>query len=179
MGGYRPAGEGLPASGQPMPMQPGEFQSAAWRPRLFGQGYRELVGVPKIVTVNQPAAGSDWIYTHSGPSWFLLRHGVATLTTSSTVANRGANVAVKYTGQLCGQFAALVVQAASSVFLYCFSDAPSTSANTGTVPIITPDALLIKDGMSVGSSTALIQAADQWSSIALFVEEFTDRCLDL
>jgi len=168
----------LPPAGQPAQMREGEFVSSAPRPRLFGQGYRELLGVPKLIVVPNPLVGHDWQYPISGASWYLLRTAIMNLTTSAVVANRGVALVLKYTGILCGSFSAVAVQAAGSTFAYSIGSVSITTGVAGFVPVPTPDFLIIKDGMSIGSQTVLLDVGDQFSSIALFVEEFTDKCLD-
>jgi len=169
---------GVPPMGQPAQMQDGEFTPAAPRPRLFGQGQRELAGTPKIIVVPNPAVGHDWTYAFSGPSWYYLRFGLATLTTSAVVANRGVALVVSYTGIRIGGFNAAAVQAASNTFPYSIGAIYSTSTAGGFVGLPCPDTVILKDGMTVGTNTVLIDVADQWSAIALYVEEFTDKCLD-
>lgn len=168
----------LPPAGQPAQMQDGEFVSAAPRPRLFGQGNRELFGVPKLIVVPNPLVGHEWTYAFSGPSWYLLRTAIMNLTTSAVAGNRGVALVMKYTGILCGSFSAVAVEVASSVFAYSIGAVSITTGVAGFVPIPTPDFLILKDGMSIGSQTVALDAGDQWSAIALFVEEFTDKCLD-
>jgi hypothetical protein len=160
-------------------MQPGEFAPAALRPRLFGQGDRELRGVPKIIVVQQPAAGADWSYVIGGPVWYKLHAIVGQLVTSATVAARSVAFTVKYTGILCAQFGATATQAASLTVVYSFADTSVLSADPGTIHVPTTSDMVFKDAITIGTRTASIQAADQWSAIALYVEEFTDRCLDL
>jgi len=168
----------LPPAGQPAQMQDGEFVSSAPRPKLFGQGYRELSGVPKIIVVPNPTVGHDWTYAFSGPSWYYFHFGMATLVTSAVVANRGVSLAVTYTGIKVGGFNAVITEPASQFFPYCFSPVANVASNGGVVCVPTPDWFLLKDGMTVGTATVALDVGDQWSAIALYVEEFTDKCLD-
>jgi len=168
----------LPPAGQPAQMQDGEFISSPPRPKLFGQGYRELFGVPKIVVIPNPAAGVDWTYAHSGPSWFLVHTVFGILTTSAVVGTRFVALTVKYTGTTVATFGAVISQAASLAQQYCGSTVTCSAASNVAAGIGIPDVLIVKDSMSIGSLTAGILAADQWSAIALYVEEFTDKCLD-
>jgi hypothetical protein len=170
---------GKPPSGQPAAMQPGDFTPAAPRPRLFGEGEREFRGVPKLIVVPNPAAGADWTYKFSGPSWYLLRFGLATLTTSAVAGNRPVALVVTYTGIQCGAFIPNLGQIASQVFVYNFANTSSITSIGPFVPLQIPPDILLKDSMTLGSSTSGILAGDQWSGIALYVEEFTDKCLEL
>jgi hypothetical protein len=159
-------------------MQPGDGQLTTWRPRLFGQGERENRGVPKAVPLAQPLAGADWTYSHFGPSWLLIRSIVAQLLTSATVAARAARVRLTYQSQLVLQLPPTGTQAASLTNIYCANTAYSSSGDPLTQIWPLPETLILKDGMVLASNTVNIQAGDQWSNIALLVEEFTDRCLD-
>jgi hypothetical protein len=170
---------GRPPSGQPAAMDPRDFTPAARRPELFGQGLRELWGVPKVITIQTPKAGQEWLYTHSGPSWFVIASAVATFTTSAVVANRSVTVAVKYTGVLCGVFAGVIQQTAGQVLTYTISPAAQSIASSGLVPIVIPDSYVIKDAMTIGTLTPAIDVGDQYSAIALYVYEFTDKCLEM
>lgn len=161
-----------------MPLRDGEWEPAARRPRLFGQGYRELAGVPRVIQVNQPAAGADWTYIHSGPSWFLLRSVVAQLATAVAVATRVARLQLTYQSVLAAQLPPSATQAASLTVVYNTSTAGISSSDAATALWGLPEYLILKDGMKLTSNTTALQAADQWTAVALLVEEFTDRCLD-
>lgn len=173
-----PGPAGLAPPGQPEPMREGDYAPASYRPRLFGQGYRELSGVPRLILVPNPAAGAEWTYTHSGPSWILFRFGVATLATSAVVATRGVSLQVSHTGNTVGLFSAVATQAAGATAKYSFAPVSNTFIAGAFVLVPLPAHILVKDGMSFGSVTDQRDAGDQWSGIALYAEEFTDKCLD-
>jgi hypothetical protein len=160
-------------------MQPGDFTPAARRPPLFGQGDRELRGVPRVMVVNQPAVGQEWKYVHSGASWFYLRTIVGVFTASAVVATRIPRVTLTYKSLLCGRFAAATGTAANAVVTYTASDATPVNVDPITGMIALPSDLIICDGMTLASSTALIDVGDQWTGIAILGEEFTDKCLEL
>lgn len=160
-------------------MQPGDFTPAARGPALFGQGNRELVGVPKVIVIANPAPGADWIYAHSGPSWVYVRCGFSTLTTSAAAGTRFPGVMVKYAGTIISQFGALGTQIASLTNNWNISPVSPVAGFNLASPIGIPDNFILKDGMTFQILTAGILAGDQWSTIALYVEEFTDKCLEL
>jgi len=169
---------GLIPPGQPAPMRDAEYEPALRRPRLFGQAYREIAGVPRVIIVPQPVAATDWTYTHSGPSWFLLRNVIGQLVTSATVATRIARLQLTYQSVLAAQLPPSASQAASLTVVYNTSTTFAGTADAGTALWVLPEGLIVKDGMKLASSTTALSAGDQWSAIALLVEEFTDRCLD-
>jgi hypothetical protein len=160
-------------------MQPGEWAGAARRPQLFGQGDREMRGTPKAVPIGNPAAGADWQYTHSGPSWFLVRAVSAQLVTAVAVANRSPRL--QLTMQSVVQLVAIpsVAQAASLTVAWVGNTSGMTSTDASVGLWGLPDTFILRDGAILKSSTLNIQGADAWSGIALLVEEFTDDCLDL
>jgi hypothetical protein len=179
MGGTPQGPYGKPPSGQPAAMQQGDFTPAARRPELFGQGQRAMFGVPKVIVIPSPKAGQEWLYTHSGPSFFVLVSGFLTFVTSAVVATRGVVLNLKYTGVTVGAYQAVFGQTATQTINYCIGPLGNSQNLSSTAPINTPADLIIKDGMSLGSGTALIDAGDQYSAIALYVYEFTDKCLEL
>ena len=170
---------GRDPSGQPAPMQPGEVSLAKQPPGLFGQQGGRTRGVPRIIIVPNPAPGADWSYAQSGPSFLLFHCAVSVLATSATVATRIARFQLKYTGVICGQFAAASTQLASLTNTYSLHPSAISSGDAATVYAPLPADLILRDGMSIGSNTTALQAGDQWSAIALFVEEFSDVTLVL
>lgn len=161
-------------TGQPVEMQPGEFDQAACTPPLFGQMAAEQRGTPRVIQVQQPLAGADWKYVHSGPSWFIPTCIIGVLTTSAAVANRAPRILISFRSVICGGWGPGSLVAASLAVTVTASDAGGSAADPGIVTIQLPDNLMIADGMTLQSSTGNIQAADQWSSIAILCEEFTD-----
>jgi len=169
----------LPPSGQPAQMKDGEYQPSAPRPRLFGQGYREIVGVPKVVQIAQPPPGTDWVYAHSGPSFFVLRSVFGILTTSAAAANRAPALLLIYSGIQIAAFGAPIFEVASGVYQNTWIAGAGASSGNTVVMMPLPDNCIVKDAMKLVSATINIQGGDQWSAIALYVEEFTDQCLDV
>lgn len=163
--------------GQPAPMVEGEYVATSPRPSLFGMGMRDDRGRPRVIIAPNPAAGSDWTYTHSGPSWFFLRTVALQLRTSAAVATRIVRLQLTFLSVVVAQFAPTATQAAGLTVIYTGTSAPVASGDPATAYISLPNELIIQDGMTLGSSTTALQAADQFSLIALLGEEFTDVCL--
>jgi hypothetical protein len=161
-------------TGQPVEMQPGEFDAAACTPPLFGQMAAQERGVPRVLQVQQPLVGHDWAYVHSGPSWFIPTAIIAKLVTSAAVANRLPQITLTFRSVLCGQWSTAVVVPASTTAIITASDAGGTSTLLNTLTIQLPDNLMIADGMTLASLTNLIDVGDQYSAIAILCEEFTD-----
>lgn len=168
---------GLLPPGQPAPLRDGEWSPASRVPRLFGGGYRELAGKPRVIQVQTPLVASQWKYTHSGPSWFYLACAVATYVTDATVASRNINFLLTFNGVVCGAFAPVIQQTASQSFIYNLSPSAPSTASAGISPVAIPDNLVLADNMSLSSVVAGGGVGDQWSLIALYAYEFTDACL--
>lgn len=162
------------ATGQPAPMVPGETELATCLPPVFGQMGAQERGVPRVILVNQPAAGAEWKYVHSGPSWFVPTCIVAQLVTSATVANRAPRLTVTFRSVMCAQFAPSAVVAASLTVIVSASDSGGATADATTVTVELADNLIIADGMTLASSTVNLQVGDQYSAIAILCEEFSD-----
>jgi hypothetical protein len=130
----------------------------------------------KVISVGNPAAGADIsLQAPSNVRW-KLRGFDATLTTAVAVANRNARLLL--VDNALGEIRRVpspADQAASLVVVYSLSGtsvAGSTAAAANT--------WALDDGMQVAgilggfvrTSTANIQAADQWSGITVTVEEW-------
>lgn len=160
--------------GQPSQLDPTQPPDTYPTPCPWGQGYAEVAGVPKRILVTQPAPGVEWLYKHSGPSWILLRAVTWQLVTSAAVATRASRLQLKFGGDLVAQYPPGATQAASLTVVYTASDCGLTSGDPATALVGLSNSLILGDNMSLGSNTANIQAADQYSAIAIFGEEFTD-----
>lgn len=142
-------------------------------PSPYGQEYAKIAGLPKRILVTQPAAGGEWLYKHSGPSWILLRAITWKLVTSAVVATRASRLQFKFGSDLVAQFPPGATQAASLTVQYTASDCGLTSGDSATVLVGLSNSLILGDNMSVGSSTALIDVGDQYSLVAIYGEEFS------
>lgn len=162
------------ATGQPAPLDPTAPPDTCPQPYPYGQGYAKIAGVPKRILVTQPAAGAEWLYKHTGPSWILLRSITWKFVTSAAVATRASRLAVKFGTDLVAQFPPGATQAASLTVQYTASDCGLTSGDATTVIVGLSNSTILADNMSVGSLTNLIDVADQYSLIAIFGEEFSD-----
>lgn len=122
-----------------------------------------------------PAAGSDWTSAMIGGARVKVRGCTATLVTSAAVANRQVTFIMTVTGSTI-TIGALVNIPASQTVRFCLSEGvgPYTGAD-GTVYLPLPnDTWLLSATGGFGSSTNNIQAADQWTSIQVAVEELID-----
>ena len=140
-----------------------------------------LPGVRRVVQVPSPAPGADWSITvPGGVQWNILAL-TSTLTTSATVANRlpGLTVAIDGVTTWHVQSNANLV-ASSSVTVNSFSGIQYPFyGGAGTYMLETLPPGPYPAATEIGSSTTAISAADQWSGVALYIEEyyFTDNVL--
>ena len=128
---------------------------------------------PRVVTPAAPSAGADWSLTVPGGVRWRVRSIVAKLTTAVAVANRVPALLLSDGTSVFMASAATYNQAASKTLNYAwYPDAQSPPAATAGawLGLPFPDVWL-ETGYVIASSTANMQAADQWSAIALAVEE--------
>lgn len=158
------------------PATPDPETVAAHEYALLLNEAREHV-TPRIIPVASPAAGSDFtIAVPAGTVWWV-ESIVATLTTGVGVANRDADLIGTDGTTTFLRIAAPALQVASQVVRYSWvrgdpggaPPAPPASWQVGfpSIPIL--------GGTTLQVSTAGIQAADQWSAIALYALQVRER----
>lgn len=143
-----------------------------------GGNYRhpsESTGWTHSVQVTNPGAGADWSFVVPTRGRMRLISLNAVLTTSAAVANRAPTYIVDDGLNTVGVFGINANIAASIA-----ANITGTAGNfNGTVApnlfgISVPDLMMLPAGWHLRSLTSAIQAADQWSSIFLNVEEWLD-----
>lgn len=148
---------------------PGTIQPS----RFLSHTGQVLPGVRRIVNVKNPAAGADWSVTvPAGVQWKVIG-GAANFTTSATVDSRHPFMIVKWDGYRLSTAGTVVSIAASSGLTLGITSDPAVAYAIGVaqeVGLTLPN-LYFPDGTTIGTNTASLQAGDQWSSIALWVEE--------
>ena len=158
------------------PATPDAETVAAHEYALLLNEARELI-TPRIIPVAAPAAGSDFtIPVPAGVVWWV-ESIVATMTTGAGVANRDCDLIGTDGTTTFLRIAAPALQVASQVVRYTWvrgdpggaPPAPPASWQVGfpSVPIL--GATILQ------TSTAGIQAADQWSSIAVYALQVRER----
>lgn len=133
-----------------------------------------LPGVRRVLQVPSPAAGQDWIVVvPAGVQWWILG-GVASLTTDATVANRLVNAIATVDGLQIWNVQTAYAQAASLVLSYTFESSGGLfpGPNGGNREIMPFPGAELPQGSVFGVHTANLDAADQWSNISLWVEEY-------
>lgn len=125
-------------------------------------------------TQANPAAGAD-ISVPVTPNVTLRMHWIsATLTTSATVATRIPTFFIGGSGQGVPNVAPITGQAASTAVVYKLIQTvqPYTDAGTNVTLPLPPNLVLPTASSVFVTSTAGIQAGDQWSNIHFIYEQF-------
>lgn len=131
-------------------------------------------GVVKVVKVNQPAVGADWTIAVPAGNMWKVASGQALLVTGATVATRVPQIQLTVQGVAVGVYPGTETDVASTSSIMSFTQANgsgSSVAGANNCVVRLPE-LALSQGDTIGSLTAAIQGTDQWSNIALWVEEF-------
>ena len=132
-------------------------------------------GALRIINVGNPAAGADWVLQGNPNTRWVLRHISALLTTAAAVANRNPRLQFKPLGgsAVSRQIPSPADQAASLAITYSLAASPIAATTASAVNTWADDSpIIIEGGGQILTSTANIQAADQWSAIEVGVEEW-------
>lgn len=151
-------------------------QPAGWP---FGRLIHPQEGPGCLVaaSVGNPAAGADWVYTQPAFTRARIIGTSATFTAAAAVANRQTQLVID-TGAPPDLVTGIPNQVvvANAVVKVSGTTAPvSASANVPDVSVGLPAETIIGQGSRVRSNTVNIQAADQWSNIRLFLEQWIDQ----
>ena len=127
-----------------------------------------------VVAIANPGAGTDYSFTVPlGVNW-LVRSLRLQLVTSAAVANRFVTLRVDDgAGNIFADISGGTVQAASLTFLYTFAAGLPVSANNNVFTNGLPAEMRLPGGFRIRTNTTALQAADQFSGLALELETFT------
>jgi hypothetical protein len=151
---------------------PGSFAALGY-PQTQPQPPSAGIGITRSVTITTPAAGANWSITvPAGASWTLTSVR-ATLATSAAVANRVPDLQIKDgSGNIVMDALAGVAQTATLTDTWSWSSGGVTSTVLGASnSVALPWAFRLNPGWVIQQVTTGLQAADQWSGIALSVIE--------
>lgn len=139
-------------------------------PSRFQPGTGALLSV----AVTAPAAGADWTTTVPALVRWRLISAAAQIVTSATVANRLTRLRVTRAGVIIHDCATTAIITASlTVRVGYTSNSGAFSGAVGSVVHVPYNGdLYLLAGDVVSSSTVAIDATDQWSAVALNVEEW-------
>jgi hypothetical protein len=127
----------------------------------------------RLQAVTQPAAGADWTITVPGDKIWRVLSIVGKLVTSAAAATREATLQITDQSTTFMFIPAGTSQVASKTGQYCWFEQAQNRGTTLqtaiTAPI--PSNLVLPGGMVLKSVTEVIDAGDQWSNVALWIEE--------
>lgn len=128
----------------------------------------------QVVTVAAPAAGVDWTFKAPGQGWWRVISVQARLVTSAVVANRNVSIRADDQTDLWFASAAPTPAVASQTTRYgAFGGANGAGAAGAVVNIGLPLAgLILPPGNRLLAVTTGLDPLDQWSQIAVMVQEF-------
>lgn len=141
--------------------------------RFLSHTGKILPGVRRVVQVPNPAPATGWNVTvPAGVQWYVLA-GYADLATDATVGNRFIGMKLTVNGVLVKNVATSGAIAPSSTAPVNFGSGPGVqSGQTGAVYGLVPLSNgLLPTGSNVAMTASGYGAGDQWSSIALWIEE--------
>lgn len=152
----------------------GSFQFIGW-PEGRVSDPTESTGAFRRIAVGNPAAGLDWSLIQPQNVRWVLRGVTAVLTTAVAVANRNARLRIQADVTAINRLLPSPAdQAASLAITYGTAagfQAGSAAAAANTWGMDVP-VMLDNGAGQIGSLTANIQAADQWSNIIVTLEEW-------
>jgi len=138
---------------------------------------QEGPGCLVVAAVGNPAAGADWVYTQTAFTRARIIGTSATFTAAAAVANRETQLVID-TGappDIVTGIPNQVVVAGAVVKVSGTTAPVSAAPNVPDVSVGLPAETVIGQGSRVRSNTINIQAADQWSNIRLFLEQWMDQ----
>lgn len=135
----------------------------------------ESNGWSQSLQVGNPAAGADWSVSVPTNQRWRIESLVATLVTAVAVANRVPTFIIDDGVNILFQVDAIAAEVASTTKVYALAAGQTAATGAGnTISLPLPGPQFLTTGWRVRSSTAAIQAADQWSGISLNVETWVD-----
>lgn len=143
--------------------------------RNYGQVNRQ----PRVVTVANPSAGSDWTTTvqsagGSGNVLWVPLAITAKLVTSAVVANRQSRIGFTLNGSEYARVYLGANETATSTLTFAgirgggILNVGSPSGQQSALPMMP-----VLPGTAIASTTVNIDVGDQWSAIVLYVLELT------
>lgn len=144
-----------------------------YMPRFLSREGRVLPGVKRVITVPQPAAGAGWAVTVPGGRQWRVQGGAALLTTDATAANRLPVVQLSDQTSVWWDVAPDASVPASTAQRFSLgAGVAQGGANVAGFPIVLPlPDMFLPAGTRLAVTTTAEDVNDQWSAVALMVEE--------
>lgn len=133
--------------------------------------WRYIPPSPQIVSIGQPAAGSDWTLTRQSKGLFRVGSIFAKLTTSATAATRvpRAQVVDGTTRVLVSVVVPAVIAATKAVEITWAREMGRGDA-TGINHVVSLPDVTFPPNSQLKMSTTGLAAGDQWSDVVVIVE---------
>lgn len=133
--------------------------------------------IRRRVQVDQPPVGTDWQRANDSAGLWLIRSLVARLVTSAAVATRLAQLRASQGTEVYFRTVAGATQAAGLTRDYvAYNGSTPATDGVATVQLGWPhDGLWLPPGAVLAVTTALIDVADQWSTIVLDLIEYPEE----
>jgi hypothetical protein len=156
-------------------------QPAIQPARFLTDAGRILPGVRRLVNVPSPASGADFTQVVPGGVMWRVSSAQAFYLASATVASRNIGVSLSVNGStvwLSRNTSALTASQQATMNFASGLPLFLGGGNGSDILIPLPQAVIPPGGV-IASSTNQLQAGDQWSGIAMWIEEyyFTDQLL--
>lgn len=136
--------------------------------------------IPRVIPVAAPATGAEFtIPVQSGSLWYVesVRYQ---LVTSAVAGNRAPNLLLDDGSSVFGTVGASVLQAASLTQVYSLFRTYGQSNNVSALGESSSfPSIPLFGGFRIRSSTASIDAGDQYSAIVIYVLEVEERSYDV
>jgi len=136
----------------------------------------ESMGFRHSIQVANPAAGTDWTFTAAVQQRVAVISFSAIFTAAAAAASRNVTIIVDDGANTVWQDD---VSASITISQVATVNGSQTQAPAGiiatTLFVVLPPGLILPPGWRIRSSTANINAGDQWSAIWLNVDEFIDQ----
>ena len=133
-----------------------------------------LDGPARLLTVTaSPAAGADWVFTAPYAGRWRILSGYFTLTTSAAATARIVNVETRdAAGTATGLYNPPSTQPASTMYYYGLNPSAAGQSNPPFMNISAPAEIVLEGGDTLRSITSNLDSGDQFSNVALRVEEW-------
>lgn len=142
-------------------------------PRFLSREDRILPGEKRVLTIASPAAGADFTVTVPGNRQWRLDAGRAILTTDATVANRLPRL--QFTDETVTWYEAssdaFIAAGLAQVVTFAAGGPEVTPGVAGAPASIALPLMWLPAGTIIRSATVAEDTGDQWSAIAVLIEE--------
>lgn len=144
-----------------------------YMPRFLAREGRILPGEKRVVAVANPAAGAGWSVTVPGGRQWRIQGGVALLTTDAVVANRIPQITLSDQTTTWWDASVDVNIPASTPQRFSFGalGVPGAAQTPGDAIIVPLPDMFLPAGTQLAAITTAEDVGDQWTGIALMVEE--------